>query len=55
MQVYQWEEGRLRGLFIDKENPKNQPHKIILALDLIVLEFRGILTVDFFEIQFNGE
>ena len=30
---------------------KNQPHEIILALDLIALMFSVLLTIDFFDIQ----
>ena len=51
MQFYQWEEGRLKGLLMDKGNPKNQPHHIIQAFDLTALKFNGILSVDFLEIQ----
>lgn len=54
MQVYKLEEGRLKVLK-NKEDPKSQPHQIVLALDLTALKFHGILTVDFLEIQSNGE
>ena len=36
-------------------DPKNQPHQIILTLNLIVLKFNDILNVDFLEIQSNVE
>lgn len=38
-----------------KGDPKNQAHKIILTLDLLALKFNGILIVNFFEIQSDGE
>ena len=37
MQVYQWEEGILEGHLMGKArkgDSKNQPHQIILAIDL---------------------
>ena len=34
-----------------EREPKNQPHQIILALDLTYLKFNDILTIDFLEIQ----
>ena len=57
MQVYQWEEGSLKGLLImEKGDLKNQPHQVILAIDLIGLKFNDILThIDFLKTQSNGE
>lgn len=34
---------------------KNQPHQIILGLELTALNFAGIITVDPFGIQSNNE
>ena len=41
-------EGGRKGLLMDKGKPKNQPHQIILGLDLTGLNFNGLLIVDFF-------
>lgn len=35
---------------MDKAQPKNQPHHIILALDLTSLQFNRVLIIDFFGI-----
>ena len=43
--------GRWKGLLIDKCQQKNQPVKIILAIDLIALTLCSLLTKDFYEIQ----
>ena len=42
---------------MDKGKLRNQPHQIILALDLIDLKFSDILTIDFFffGIQSSGK
>lgn len=34
MYVYEWEEGSWKGLVIDEEQIKNQPHHIIMACRL---------------------
>ena len=37
--------------FMNQEEPKNQPHPIILTLNLIVLKFNVILIVDIFRLN----
>lgn len=54
MKIYNWKEGRSKDIFMDKAKQKNQHHQIILALDLIILNFNDIFTMNF-EIQFYGE
>lgn len=44
--AYQLVEGRWKCLFVDEGQPNNQPHHIILALDLIALKCNSILTKD---------
>ena len=60
MHVYEWEEDRKKGVFMDKKKSLNQPHQIILTFDLRVLKFIAILKCRsfffyYFKIQFNGE
>lgn len=40
-------------LIINKCQSKNQSHQIIVALDLIALNFNDILTIHFFFLKFN--
>lgn len=42
--VYVWE-GRWKGHQLDNGHPKNQPHQIILSVDLTALKFNDILTM----------
>lgn len=44
-----------KGHFTDKDHVKNQPHQIILNVDLTALKFNSLLTIDSFEIQSNRE
>ena len=55
MQIYQWEEGIPKGLLVEKEGSKSQPHQIIMALGLRALKFNGIVNKDFLKIQSKSE
>lgn len=49
------EEGKLKGFLMDKGNPENQPHEIIIAVNLTTVKFNGFLTTDFLKSQSKGE
>lgn len=40
---------------MDMEDPKNEPHQIILALNLTAFKFIGILIRDFLGVQSNSK
>ena len=52
IQVKQWEDGKLKGHFMHKRDPKIQPHRIILVREQ-PFKFNNVLIIGFLEIQFN--
>lgn len=41
-------EGQMESFLIDKEEPKNKPHQITLALNLTAFKFNDLIILYFF-------